>query len=84
MHIIEHLFGALGPDLVIALVAEQADTYNNVALKREPLLLSEKLIFKPCAPAQGDYFVVSYHINLIIGPATVKLFLLLMIGEEIR
>ena len=53
MHVIQHLLGALGPDFVVATVAEQAHTNDDVARQSQPLLRVKELVFEAGTTAEG-------------------------------
>jgi hypothetical protein len=45
-------------------MAEETDTYNYIAFKRQPILFSYKLILEFCAPAEGDNLILADPDNL--------------------
>ena len=59
VHIIEHLFGALSPNLIVAGVPEQANADDNVPSQRKALLGFQKCVFESGAPAERDDFILS-------------------------
>ena len=65
VHIVEHFFHSIGKYLVIARMAKKADRDNDVTFERKSFLLAQVFVFELCAPAQSDYFVISYHLPLL-------------------
>ena len=65
VHIVQHLFCAFSPDLLVAAIAEEAYTDNDVSFKRQALLRLHELFFEPRAPAQRNYRIFSNHIPKI-------------------
>jgi len=61
VHVVEHGFGAFGPDFVVSAVAEQTDGYDDVAFKGQALLCFQILLLELCAAAEGYYFVFADH-----------------------
>ena len=61
VHIVEHGFGAFGPDFVVSAVAEQTDGYDDVAFKGQALLCFQILLLELCAAAEGYDFVFADH-----------------------
>lgn len=53
VHIVEHFLCPLGPHLVIAGMAEQANADYDVSLKRQPLLRFKILLLKAGTAAEG-------------------------------
>ena len=61
MHIVEHLFHTILPNLLVSAVAEETYGYDNIALKAETLLRFDKLVFETCAATESYDFVSAYH-----------------------
>ena len=61
MHIVEHGFGAFGPDFVVSAVTEQTDGDDDVAFKGQALLCFQVLLLELCAAAEGYDFVFADH-----------------------
>ena len=61
VHVIEHGFGAFGPDFVVSAVAEQTDGDDDVAFKGQALLRFQVLLLELRAAAEGYYFVFADH-----------------------
>ena len=62
MHIIQHLLGALRPDLIVTGMTKEADADDNVTFQRQALLCLHEGILKPGAPAERDDFIFSDHL----------------------
>jgi len=61
VHVVEHLLGTLGPDLVVAAVAEEAHAYDDVARKGKALLRFQELFLETSAAAEGYDGVFADH-----------------------
>lgn len=61
VHVIQHLFGAFGPDFVVAAVAEQADADDDVAREGEALLRFQELVLEAGRTAEGYDGVFADH-----------------------
>ena len=61
VHVIEHGFGAFGPDFIVSAVAEQTDGDDDVAFKGQALLCFQILLLELRAAAEGYYFVFADH-----------------------
>ena len=61
VHVVEHGFGAFGPDLIVTAVTEQANGYDDVAFKGQTLLCFYVLLLELRAAAEGYYFVFADH-----------------------
>ena len=61
MHVIEHGFGAFGPDFIVSAVAEQTYGDYDVAFKGQALLCFQILLLELRAAAEGYYFVFADH-----------------------
>ena len=61
VHVVEHGFGAFGPDLIVTAVTEQTDGYDDVAFKGQTLLCFYVLLLELRAAAEGYYFVLADH-----------------------
>ena len=46
VHIVQHLLGTLGPDLIVAAMAEQTDADDDVALEGKALLSLKELLLE--------------------------------------
>ena len=53
VHVVQHLFGAFGPDFVVAAVAEETDADDDVTCERQALLRFQELILEAGAAAEG-------------------------------
>ena len=62
VHIIEHLLGALCPDLIVSAMAEETDTDYYISSEGQSLLGFKELVFKASAAAKGDNGVFIDHI----------------------
>ena len=67
VHVVQHLLGAFGPDLIVAGVPEQADADHDVPLQRQPLLRFHKRILEAGAAAEGDDFIFPNHFYRRLG-----------------
>ena len=61
VHVIEHLLGAFGPDLIISGMSEQSDADNDVAFKGKTLLRLKELLLEAGAAAKCNYRVFANH-----------------------
>ena len=61
VHVVEHGFGAFGPDFIVSAVTEQTDGDDNIAFKGQALLCFQVLLFELRAAAEGYYFVFADH-----------------------
>ena len=61
MHVIEHLLGAIGPDFIVAAMAEEADTDDDVAGEGEAFLRLQELLLEACAAAEGYDWIFADH-----------------------
>lgn len=68
VHVVEHGFGAFGPDFVVSTVTEQTDRDDDVAFKSQAFLCFQVLLLEFRAAAEGYYFVFADHgvIRLIV------------------
>ena len=61
VHVVEHGFGAFGPDFIVSAVTEQTDGDDDVAFKGQALLCLQVLLLELCAAAEGYDFVFADH-----------------------
>ncbi len=61
MHVVEHGFGAFGPDFIVSAVAEQTDGDDDVSFKGQALLSFQILLLEFRAAAKGYDFVFADH-----------------------
>ena len=62
VHVVQHLFGAFSPDLIVSTVAEETDTDDDVAFEGKTLLRFKELLHETCATAKGYDGVFADHI----------------------
>ena len=62
MHVVKHLFGAFGPDLVISGMSEKTDTDDDIAFEGKALLRFEELLLETRTAAKGYDVVFADHI----------------------
>ena len=67
MHIVQHFFGSLGPDLIVAGMAEHTNTDDDISFQRQALLGLHESILESSATAQGDDLIISLHINSFLS-----------------
>ena len=65
VQIVKHFLGTLGPDLIVATMAEQADADDDVAFEGKALLGFEELVLEACRAAEGYDGVFAGHVLLI-------------------
>ena len=61
VHVVQHLFGAFGPDFVVAAMAEEAVADDDVAFEGKPLLRFQELVLEASAAAEGYDGVFADH-----------------------
>ena len=61
VHVVEHGFGAFGPDFIVSAVTEQTDGDDDVAFKGQAFLRFQVLLLELRAAAEGYYFVLADH-----------------------
>jgi hypothetical protein len=62
VHVIEHFFGAFGPNFIVATVTEEADADDDVAGKGKAFLGLKELVFEAGAAAEGYDWIFADHI----------------------
>ena len=63
VHIVQHLLCALGPDFIVAAMAEKADADDDVAGEGEALLCFQELLLEARAAAEGYDGVFADHVD---------------------
>ena len=61
VHVVQHFLDAIGPDFVVAAVAEEANADDDVACEGKALLRFQELLFEAGASAEGYYGVFADH-----------------------
>ena len=61
MHVIQHLFGAFRPNLIISGVTEETNADDDISLQGQLLLRLHESVLKAGAAAKGNDSILPYH-----------------------
>ena len=67
VHIVQHLLGAFGPNLVVAAVAEETDADDDVTCERQALLRLQELLLEAGRSAEGYDGVFADHDSFFLS-----------------